>query len=170
MTFQKTYDSLKNIVGEIRSPKVLERYKATFLTWKDEILDSVIQGLNLPEDQREYITLFLDDLYRSLVEGNVELFLSDRYERGRSSVLQNVSLDVDVFIVAELLVNLVERILRHVDREDAVELVRYLIRASVVSIAFARSAYNDLEVGFLGITNSLMERIRKFGAEESEEA
>ncbi len=169
MTYEKTLRSYRGILGALERPDDLKNHGEEILKWKGEVVEATLSRLNLTESTRGYVKTLLERFYDALISDEVEEFWRERYSGDSEDALYDISLDVRIFVISELLAFLSERIVRTFDRETAARLIPYLIRSAVSAIAFTESAYRDSEYEFLGIPSGLMDRIRKLGAGKGQE-
>jgi hypothetical protein len=167
MTYERTLGELKSVLGEVERPEELERYSQILLSMKDEIVNEVLSGINLPEEKRAYMRGFVEEFYTSLIMGTVESFWRGRYEQSFENVRKDISMEVNVFVASKLASVLTRKIIGVAGR-DAEKILPYVVGAVISGLAFSSSARADMEYDFLGIDAGLMDRIRRFGAGEGD--
>ncbi len=166
MTYERTLRSYRGVLGALKRPDDLKSHGEEILRWKGSVIEATLSRLDLPDETRGYVKTLLERFYDSLISEEVEEFWKGGYRGGAEDALHDISLDLRIFVIAELLASLTERIISAMDKGTSARLVPYLIRAAVSAIAFTESAHRDSEYDFLGIPSGLMDRIRKLGSGE----
>ena len=164
MTYEKTLEKVRSVVGSLERPEELDRYVDTLLSIKGEVIDEILSRLNLPESQKVYLRDLLDNFYTSLVLDRVEKFWKERYERSFENVKEDISAEIYIIVASELASVISEKLLEILGKEESARIIPYIVGAIIFSLAFSSSAREDMEQDFLGVSAALMERIRKFGA------
>ncbi len=164
MTYEKTLEKVKSVVGGLERPEELDRYVDTLLSIKGEVIDETLSHLNMPENQKAYLRDLLDNFYTSLISDRVEKFWKERYERSFENVKEDISAEIYIIVASELASVILQKLLSTLKKEEAIKVIPYVVRAIIFSLAFYSSARDDMEQNFLGVSAALMERIRKFGA------
>jgi len=164
MTYEKTLERVKSIVGPLERPEEMEKYVDTLLSIKGEVIDEILSRLNLPEEQKTYLNALLNSFYTSLISDRVEKFWRERYERSFENVRRDISAETYIIVASELASVLSRRILNVLEKGEAAKIIPYIVGTIVFSLAFVFSAREDMERDFLGVSADLMERIRKLGA------
>ncbi|NPA79677.1 MAG: hypothetical protein GXO29_01315 [Thermotogae bacterium] len=142
-------------------PPALVKHRETIMGWFPELMEAIARRV---EGTDEYVKEALPKFVKAMVMGQTADLWEKLYKESQKTASHGITPEKITVAGTVLLEELAKRAIRSFPPDEAEQIVTYFIRMIAGGVAVRVSGYRALSKEFLGVSDSLFERIERLQA------